>query len=111
MVGIYLVFILIQNPKVAYSIESAKEYNQNRNEFNRKVKDHVIKNAEPSENDLKLIYIMNNYEILLSINNRLKKSEDNNNLNFLQNEFNYTITKNENDRLKKNENILKNEIQ
>ena len=54
---------------------------------------------------------MNNYEILLSINNRLKKSEDNNNLNFLQNEFNYTITKNENDRLKKNENILKNEIQ
>ena len=51
---------------------------------------------------------MKNYEILLSINNRLK---DNNNLNFLQNESNHTITKNENDRLKNNENILKNEIQ
>ena len=45
LVGIYLVFILTQNQKVSYSIESAKEYNQNRNEFNKKVKEHFLKNA------------------------------------------------------------------
>ena len=44
LVGIYLIF-MVQNPKDVYSIEMAREYNENRNEFNKKAKEYVLKYA------------------------------------------------------------------
>ena len=56
LVGIYLFLDLEQNPKSPYSGEMAREYENNRQEFNRKAEEWTLKYASLSVNDLKRIY-------------------------------------------------------
>ena len=84
LVGIYLVFILPQNPESPFNCGMAVEFMSNKNEFNKKLKEYLLLYAAPSVNDLKLIF--NIYE-------KKKKLEDE-----------LLLIKNENNRLKKLEN-------
>ncbi len=56
LVGIYLFLALEQNPLSPYSAEMAREYELNRQEFNRKAAEWTLKYASPTGIELKMIY-------------------------------------------------------
>ena len=82
LVGIYLVFILPQNPDSPFRLDMAREFTHNRSEFNKKLEEYLLLYATPSVNDLKLIF--NIYEkkkkledeLLLIKNENMKKEKE-----------------------------------
>ena len=63
LVGIYLFLALEQNPRSPYSGQMAREYETNRQEFNRKAAEWTLKFAPLSIIDLKMIYEKRFFEL------------------------------------------------
>ena len=62
LVGIYLFFILDQNPNNPFDIELADCYRSNKLiEFNRIIEESIIKYCSPTPEDIKLMIKMKNY--------------------------------------------------
>ena len=61
LVGIYLFFILDQNPYSPFDSELAHKYKTNIYEFNKMVEESILKNCSPTPEDIKLLHKMKNY--------------------------------------------------
>ena len=82
LVGIYLFLLLPQNPDSPYKIEMAREYKNNRPEFDRKAREWTLKYAAPTIDDLKMLY----EKRFLELENRNKILEQD--ITYIKNELN-----------------------
>ena len=115
LVGLYLFFYCHQNPNDPYDLELSRLYNNHHLDFEKRIEAWTLNYASPTQEDLKLIEIMNNYNEKSNYNNKIIEINDKTEINNLKNRVKeldnqIVFLKNENIRLKNDEKKYEDEI-
>ena len=103
LVSLYLFLLFEQYPLSPYNWEQAEEYVINHDEFVKNAEEWVLKYSSPSEEDLKLIKIMNMKIKIISAEENKKRNEQINNILQRQKELRNKIENTNNNIIKEEE--------